>query len=73
MKKQIKEDLVQIYKKLPEASAVPDIVWTAQKQLNRIEEIRQELHELQEDYTWNTIPRLINTILTIVNPTRHRA
>lgn len=61
-KKILKGGLVEMYKRLPEANAIPDIIWTAEKQLNRMDEIKRELAKLREDYTWNTIPKMIGIL-----------
>ena len=58
-KKIIKGNLIEKYKSLPEARQIPDILWTAQNQINRMDKIKIELRNLQEDYTWNIFPKLI--------------
>ncbi len=61
-KKSLKGDLIFMFKKLPEAGRVPEIVWTAQNQLNRMTEIKNELAALREDFTWNTTPKMITVL-----------
>lgn len=63
-KKILNGDLIYMFKKLPESKLIPDIVWTAQNQLNRMTQIKKELEEIKEDYTWNTVPRMIALLKT---------
>ncbi len=57
-------NIVTLYKNLPEAGIIPDIIWTAQAEIERMDELRAELHDLEEKYALETIPEVLETLRT---------
>jgi len=55
-------NLVTLYKSLPQAVAIPDIIWTAQAEIERMEELRAELQTLENKYASETIPTMLEAL-----------
>ena len=55
-------NLVTLYKSLPQAVAIPDIIWTAQGEIERMEELRAELQTLENKYASETIPTMLEAL-----------
>uniref|UniRef100_A0A6H1Z9M3 Uncharacterized protein n=1 Tax=viral metagenome TaxID=1070528 RepID=A0A6H1Z9M3_9ZZZZ len=55
----LKGNLIQKYKTLPQAKAIPDILWDAQNMLDRIKILQEEIKSIREKFCWNIEPKVM--------------
>jgi hypothetical protein len=54
--------LATLYKNLPEAGVIPDIIWTAQTEIEKMEDLKAELQTLKNKHANETIPAMLKTL-----------